>query len=150
MSSPDIAELRHGANVLRALARNLEPELAATGAPLDHESARDAVTLLGWRGEATSETLQLALGLSPGEQLFTGSSRPSVGARHAPATATSGSGHARAVGPRVGGRSRGPVEAALREAVRPEELSRFVAALTVATAVLGDTRTPRGSAGPAT
>src|SRR4051794_3585588 len=59
------ATLRHGANVLRALARNLD-SLAAERptAPLDHPSARDAVTLLGWRGEATSEALQEALDLS--------------------------------------------------------------------------------------
>src|SRR3954454_5950058 len=58
--------LRHGANVLRALARNLEAvtDPDALGAPLDHASARDAVTLLGWRGECTSETLQEALDLS--------------------------------------------------------------------------------------
>ena len=59
------ATLRHGANVLRALANNLD-SVAATGveAPLDHPSARDAVTLLGWRGECTSEALQEALDLS--------------------------------------------------------------------------------------
>ena len=33
-------------------------------APLDHPSARDAVTLLGWRGEVTSDALQEALDLS--------------------------------------------------------------------------------------
>src|SRR4029077_5734640 len=49
------ATLRHGANVLRALANTLA-SVAANGveAPLDHPSARDAVTLLGWRGECTS------------------------------------------------------------------------------------------------
>jgi MarR family transcriptional regulator, negative regulator of the multidrug operon emrRAB len=60
-----VTTLRHGANVLRALARNLDA-LAAdeTTAPLDHASARDAVTLLGWRGEITSDSLQEALDLS--------------------------------------------------------------------------------------
>ena len=57
--------LRHGANVLRALARNLESAAEAdVPTPLDHPSARDAVTLLGWRGESTSEALQEALDLS--------------------------------------------------------------------------------------
>jgi DNA-binding MarR family transcriptional regulator len=58
--------LRHGANVLRALARNLESagESEAFQPPLDHPSARDAVTMLGWHGECTSETLQEALELS--------------------------------------------------------------------------------------
>ena len=56
---------RHGANVLRALARNLEAEVGlAAVPPLDHASARDAVTLLGWRGESSSDVLQEALGLS--------------------------------------------------------------------------------------
>ncbi len=57
--------LRHGANVLRALARNLESvaETEVTS-PLDHPSARDAVTLLGWRGESTTEALREALDLS--------------------------------------------------------------------------------------
>ena len=63
MSSPDLAELRHGANVLRALAHNLPPDEVATAPPLDHPSARDAVTLLAWRGEASSETLQFAVGI---------------------------------------------------------------------------------------
>jgi DNA-binding MarR family transcriptional regulator len=69
MASPTAAvssaTLSHGANVLRALARNLE-SLAPGGTepPLDHASARDAVTLLGWRGECTSEELQEALDLS--------------------------------------------------------------------------------------
>lgn len=59
------ATLSHGANVLRALARNLE-SLAPVDAepPLDHPSARDAVSLLRWRGECTSEELQEALDLS--------------------------------------------------------------------------------------
>ena len=59
-------QVRHGANVLRALARNLdsrafEPDFRS---PLDHVSARDAVTLLAWRQGCTSEVLQFALGLS--------------------------------------------------------------------------------------
>jgi DNA-binding MarR family transcriptional regulator len=59
------ATLRHGANVLRALARNLDALAAQdASAPLDHPSARDAVTLLGWRGEVTSDALQEALDLS--------------------------------------------------------------------------------------
>jgi DNA-binding MarR family transcriptional regulator len=57
--------LRHGANVLRALARNLDSLVVdEAAAPLDHPSARDAVTLLGWRGEVTSDALQEALELS--------------------------------------------------------------------------------------
>jgi len=150
MSSPDIAELRHGAHVLRALARNLEPELAATGAPLDHESAREAVTLLGWRGEATSETLQFALGLSQPAcvrlvdrlveaGLLVRRRRP--GDRHVWIGLTA-KGRRSASG--LVAREGKPVEAALRDALSdPEELSRFVAALDrVATAVLGDTTDP--------
>jgi DNA-binding MarR family transcriptional regulator len=59
------ATLSHGANVLRALARNLASSAPVEmPPPLDHQSARDAVTLLGWRGECTSEELQEALDLS--------------------------------------------------------------------------------------
>jgi DNA-binding MarR family transcriptional regulator len=55
----------HGANVLRAVARNLESLTPGEPEPpLDHPSARDAVTLLGWHGECTSEELQEALDLS--------------------------------------------------------------------------------------
>ena len=50
------ASVRHLANVVRALARHLEASDAAAladaglTAPLDHPSARDAVTLLDWHG----------------------------------------------------------------------------------------------------
>ena len=158
MSPLDVAELRHGANVLRALARNLEPELATAAAPLDHESARDAVTLLGWRGEATSETLQFALGLSQPacvrliERLVEAGlmvRRRRPGDRHVWIGLTA-KGHRSATG--LVAREGRPVEAALREALSdPAELSRFVAALDrVATAVLGTPPTRPGSAGPAT
>jgi MarR family transcriptional repressor of emrRAB len=69
-SGPDVidATLSHGANVLGAVARNLDAHLAPRGSlsepPLDHSSARDALTLLAWRGDCTSETLQEALELS--------------------------------------------------------------------------------------
>jgi DNA-binding MarR family transcriptional regulator len=69
-AGPDVidATLSHGANVLSALARNLDAHLSSRGRwyepPLDHSSARDALTLLGWRGDCTSETLQEALELS--------------------------------------------------------------------------------------
>ena len=158
MSSPDIAELRHGANVLRALARNLEPELAATGAPLDHESARDAVTLLGWRGEATSETLQFALGLSQPAcvrlvdrlveaGLLVRRRRP--GDRHVWIGLTA-KGRRSASG--LVAREGKPVEAALREALlrprgRPGSSPRWTGSPPRSWAT---PRTPRGSAGPAT
>ena len=92
MSSPDLAELKHGANVLQALARNLQPIDAPVVAPLDHPSARDAVTLLAWRGTATSETLQFALGLSQPRPSgsSTGSSTPDCSRGPAPPTGASG------------------------------------------------------------
>ena len=49
--SQDEADLlRHGANVLRALARHIDSDLsfAAFESPLDHSSARDTLTLLAW------------------------------------------------------------------------------------------------------
>src|SRR3954452_14488504 len=66
MTTATTGALRHGANVLRALARNIESVSGAEPIepPLDHPSARDAVTLLGWRGESTIETLQESLDLS--------------------------------------------------------------------------------------
>lgn len=150
MSSLDVAELRHGANVLRALARNLEPESATAAAPLDHESARDAVTLLAWRGEATSDTLQFALGLSQPAcvrlvdrlveaRLLARRRRPNDRRVWLALTAK---GRRAASGLLV--REREPVEAALRVALpEPGELSRFVTALDrVATVVLGDTTNP--------
>jgi DNA-binding MarR family transcriptional regulator len=58
--------LSHGANVLRAVARNLDSAAGAEPGepPLDHPTARDAVTMLGWHGPCTSEKLQEALDLS--------------------------------------------------------------------------------------
>ena len=150
MSSPDLAELRHGANVLRALAHNLPPDEVATASPLDHPSARDAVTLLAWRGEASSETLQFAVGLSQPacvrliDRLVDAgvvTRRRRAGDRKVWLRLT-------AKGRRAAGslldREREPVEAALREALPDKaDLSRFVAALDqVAMTVLGDTTDP--------
>jgi DNA-binding MarR family transcriptional regulator len=150
MSSPDLAELQHGANVLRALARNLQPLDAPTAAPLDHPSARNAVTLLAWRGTATSETLQFALGLSQPASvrlvdrlveagLLSRDRR--AGDRRVWLGLTAKGRRAAAT---VLDRERGPVESALRNAL-PDgaELSRFVAALDrVASVVLGATTDP--------
>ena len=150
MGSPDLAELRHGANVLRALARNLPPDEVAATAPLDHLSARDAVTLLAWRGEASSETLQFALGLSQPacvrlvDRLVDAgvvTRRRRAGDRKVWLRLT-------AKGRRAAGslldREREPVEVALRNALPDQaDLSRFVAALDqVAMAVLGDATDP--------
>jgi DNA-binding MarR family transcriptional regulator len=150
MGSPDLAELRHGANVLRALARNLPPDEIATTPPLDHSSARDAVTLLAWRGEATSETLQFALGLSQPAtvRLVDRLVDSGVVARRRRAGDRRVWLRLTAKGRRAAGslleREREPVEAALRNALPDRaDLSRFVAALDqVAMAVLGDTTDP--------
>ena len=150
MGSPDLAELRHGANVLRALARNLPPEERPTPPPLDHPSARDAVTLLAWRGEAASETLQFALGLSQpaSVRLVDRLIDAGVVARRRRAGDRRVWLRLTAKGRRAAGslldREREPVEAALRDALPDRaELSRFVAALDqVAMAVLGDTTDP--------
>jgi DNA-binding MarR family transcriptional regulator len=150
MSSTDIAELRHGANVLRAVARNLEPSDAASSAPLDHASTRDAVTLLSWRGEATNDTLQFALGLSQpacvrlvDRVVESGLvvRRRRAGDRKVWLALTAKGRRAAAA---VLSHEREPVEAALRAALPdPGELSRFVAALDkVATEVLGATTDP--------
>lgn len=60
------AELGHAANVLRAVARHLTHDLPAAGAepPLDHPSARDALTLLTWYEPASLLDIEGALGLS--------------------------------------------------------------------------------------
>ena len=64
------ASVRHLANVVRALARHLEASDAAAladaglTAPLDHPSARDAVTLLDWHGPTAIPTLGWAMELS--------------------------------------------------------------------------------------
>ena len=150
MSSPDLAELRHGANVLRALARNLGPAEPSSAAPLDHPSTRDAVTLLAWRGEATSETLQFALGLSQPacvrlvdrlveSGLLRRTRRP--GDRRVWIGLTAKGRRSAAA---LLDQERAPVEAALRAALpRGDELARFVTALDkVATVVLGDTTDP--------
>jgi DNA-binding MarR family transcriptional regulator len=150
MGSPDLAELRHGANVLRALARNLPPDEVAATAPLDHPSARDAVTLLAWRGEASSETLQFALGLSQPAcvRLVDRLVDAGVVARRRRAGDRRVWLRLTAKGRRAAGslldREREPVEAALRDALPDRaDLSRFVAALDqVAMAVLGDTTDP--------
>ena len=150
MSSPDLAELQHGANVLRALARNLQPFESSLAAPLDHPSARDALTLLAWRGTATSETVQFALGLSQPASvrlvdrlveagLLSRDRR--AGDRRVWLGLTAKGRRAAAT---VLDREREPVESALRDALpNRAELSRFVAALDrVATVVLGDTTDP--------
>jgi DNA-binding MarR family transcriptional regulator len=150
MGSPDLAELRHGANVLRALARNLPPEERPATPPLDHPSARDAVTLLAWRGEAASETLQFALGLSQpaSVRLVDRLVEAGVVARRRRAGDRRVWLRLTAKGRRAAGslldREREPVEAALRYALPDRaDLSRFVAALDqVAMAVLGDTTDP--------
>ena len=141
------ATLRHGANVLRALANNLD-SVAATGveAPLDHPSARDAVTLLGWRGECTSEALQEALGLSQPacvrvvDRLAAAglvTRRRTPGDRRLQIRLTPRGERAAA---RLVGQSGTGVEAALRAALPDaERLEDFVAALDrVATVVFGD------------
>jgi DNA-binding MarR family transcriptional regulator len=150
MGSPDLAELRHGANVLRALAGNLPPKERPTPPPLDHPSARDAVTLLAWRGEAASETLQFALGLSQpaSVRLVDRLVDAGVVARRRRAGDRRVWLRLTAKGRRAAGslldREREPVEAALRDALPDRaDLSRFVAALDqVAMAVLGDTTDP--------
>ena len=150
MRSPDVAELRHGANVLRALARNLEPATPGSAAPLDHLSTRDAITVLAWRGEATSETLQFALGLSQPACVRLVDRLVESGLMRK----TRRSGDRRVwLGLTAKGRrsaaalldqERAPVEAALRAALPGrDELAGFVAALDkVATVVLGDTTDP--------
>jgi DNA-binding MarR family transcriptional regulator len=150
MSSPDVAELRHGANVLRALARNLGPDDALGSAPLDHPSTRDAVLLLGWRKEATSETLQFALGLSQPacvrlvDRLVDAgilSRRRRAGDRRVWLRLTA---KGRRAASQLLAYERDPVEAALRDAVAdPDELARFVTVLDrVATVLLGDATDP--------
>ncbi|MCA0438514.1 MAG: MarR family winged helix-turn-helix transcriptional regulator [Actinobacteria bacterium] len=65
--SQDEADLlRHGANVLRALARHIDSDLsfAAFESPLDHSSARDTLTLLAWHEPTPLPDLEQALGLS--------------------------------------------------------------------------------------
>jgi len=131
------AAWRHGANVLRALARNLEAAAgpAALEPPLDHASARDAVTLLGWRGESSSEVLQEALGLSQPacvrvvDRLATaglvtrrrmpGERRLLVGLSEEGAAAAG----------RLSRQAREDVEGTLRAAVPPEEIEAFVVSL---------------------
>ena len=150
MGSPDLAEVRHGANVLRALARNLPADDVPATAPFDHPSARDAVTLLAWRGEASSETLQFALGLSQPASVRVVDRLVDAGvvARRRRAGDRKVWLRLTAKGRRAAGslldREGQAVEAALRDAL-PDgaELSRFVATLDqVAMAVLGDTTDP--------
>ena len=63
------AGIAHGANVLRALAHAID-SLGGSAArtdfapPLDHVSARDALTLLSWRGRTPAPAIEEALGLS--------------------------------------------------------------------------------------
>ncbi|MBK6441778.1 MAG: MarR family transcriptional regulator [Actinomycetales bacterium] len=63
------AGIAHGANVLRALAHAID-SLGDSAArtdftpPLDHVSARDALTLLSWRGRTPAPAIEEALGLS--------------------------------------------------------------------------------------
>lgn len=140
------ATLLHGANVLRALARNLE-SLAPTEAkaPLDHATARDAVTLLGWRDACTSEELQEALDLSQPacvrvvDRLTAAglvTRRRTPGDRRLQVALTRAGDRAAA---RLVRESGVGVQRALRDAVPAEELEDFVAALDrIATVVFGD------------
>jgi DNA-binding MarR family transcriptional regulator len=150
MGSLDLAELRHGANVLGALARNLGPGERDFAAPLDHPSARDAVTLLAWRGEASADTLQFALDLSQPacvrlvdrlEAAGIVARRRHTGDRKVWLRLTA-KGQRQAA--RLLDHDRAPAEAALEQAIDdPDELARFVATLErLATAVLGDTTDP--------
>jgi DNA-binding MarR family transcriptional regulator len=143
-------DLRHGANVLRALARNLETvaDADSLAAPLDHPSARDAVTVLGSRGESTSETLQVALGLSQPacvrvvDRLVDAglvSRRREPGDRRLRVALTA-EGQVEAA--RLVRASGERVERALREALPDEELDSFVALLDrLAMVVFGDATT---------
>jgi MarR family transcriptional repressor of emrRAB len=129
--------LRHGANVLWALARNLESiaEAEQLEPPLDHSSARDAVTVLGWRGESTSETLQEALDLSQPacvrvvDRLAAAglvTRRRTRGDRRQHISLTDEGERVAAALVRESGRG---VERALRQALPVEDLDGFVAAL---------------------
>lgn len=139
--------LGHGANMLRALARSLDAMAVCTPtAPLDHPSARDAVTLLGWRGEVTGDALQEALDLSQPacvrvvDRLTAAglvTRRRTPGDRRVRIALT-------AAGERAATRlvAGDGVQEALHEALPDvEDLDRFVAALDrVATVVFGDAR----------
>jgi DNA-binding MarR family transcriptional regulator len=128
------------------LARNLEglADLGTHEPPLDHPSARDAVTLLGWRGESTSETLQEALDLSQPacvrvvDRL---AAADLVGRRRAPGDrrlyiGLTGAGQEAAR--RLVLESRAAMEGALRAALSDDELPGFARALDrVAAAVFG-------------
>jgi MarR family transcriptional repressor of emrRAB len=129
--------LGHGANVLLALARNLDAVSAggSPAPPLDHPSARDALTLLSWRGESPSETLQEALELSQpacvrvidrlvAAGLVTRRRTPGDRRLH---VALTGGGQAAAE--LLVTRSRAAVEDALRSALGDDEVGDFVAAL---------------------
>ena len=63
------ASVAHCANLIRARARDVEATSEGLGRqrlapPLDHPSARDAVTLLGWQGPTPVPVLEWALGIS--------------------------------------------------------------------------------------
>lgn len=136
--------LRHGANVMRAVTRNLDPgpSVRSLGAPLDHRSARDAVTLLGWHGEATSETLQEALELSQPAcvRMVDRLVEAGLAARHrAPGerrlrVRLTGDGERAAE--RLVRAARADVEQALRAALTDDQVADFVAALDRVAAVV--------------
>jgi MarR family transcriptional repressor of emrRAB len=142
------AALDHGANVLRALAVNLGHPAGSSARtpepPLDHPSARDAVTLLAWRGQSTSETLREALGLSQPacvrvvDRLVAAglaTRRRQSGDRRV-AVALTGAGERAAQ--RLGGDSATAVRAVLRAALADDEVDGFVRALDrVAVAAFG-------------
>jgi DNA-binding MarR family transcriptional regulator len=147
---PDLTEatLSHGANVLAALARNLEAHAASAAGPfeppLDHPSARDAVTLLAWRGEATSDTLQEALELS--QPACVRVVDRLVGAGLVRRVREPGQRRLRVVLTDEGARTaerlacepRATLQRSLRAALADDEVETFVAALDrVATAVFG-------------
>jgi DNA-binding MarR family transcriptional regulator len=142
------AALDHGANVLRALAANLGwaagTSARAPEPPLDHPSARDAVTLLGWRGQSTSDTLQEALGLSQPacvrvvDRLVAAglvTRRRQSGDRRVGVALTAAGERA---AQRLVGDSAKAVRAVLRTALADDEVDAFVRALDrVATAAFG-------------
>jgi hypothetical protein len=129
------AELRHGANVLRALARNLQALTEPDGLtpPLDHPSARDALTLLAWHGESTCVRVVDRL-----EQAgLVARSRPDGDRRIRISLTPAGERAAGAMTRRSGD----GVERLLREALSGEDLTGFVRALDrVAVSMFGDAR----------
>ncbi|MCA0178199.1 MAG: MarR family transcriptional regulator [Actinobacteria bacterium] len=65
-TAEDDVFIRHGANVLRALARHVSTDLVfeELEPPLDHPSTRDTLTLLAWHEPTPLPVLEQAIGLS--------------------------------------------------------------------------------------